>query len=595
VIQRLRSQPSATLEPIEEPAPSLPHPEHSAPALPPEEDYLAWLSRHEPTTADLQAMRSALATWTERPLMSILMPVYNSRRSWLQEAVGSVLGQVYPEWELCIADDASPNEEVRRWLEDFRASDPRIRVSFRDENGGIAQASTTAMSMAKGEVVVLLDHDDVLRPHALFEVAKRFRSDPTVDMVYSDEDKIRLDGTHGHPAFKPDWSPHFLLSINYVCHLTALRTSVVREAGGFRTGFDGSQDHDLFLRVSEKARKIEHIPKVLYAWKQVPGSAATALGAKPAAHEAGTMAVSDALRRRGIAGRVEDGAHAGLYNVRCEVKGSPTVEILVSAQGDVDHLSRCIDSIGRRTNSGSYRITIIGDPGYSVDARDYLEHTPHKVLPRLGRDNFATMLNAAWRSSKSDYLVLAHAGVIVCDPQWLDVLLEQAQLDDVAFVGCAINDRDGNLRHCGIKIADGEAIAMSSMQWPVIRDVSAVSRACAMIARGKLEALGGFDERYSTGMTVTDMCLRAVRRGLYNVFTPLTSVMASEAEDEQQSDDAMLLKRAWTGGGIASHDPFDSVHVINWRPLRFRVAESLTGDTVHDQDDACARVRGGMG
>jgi glycosyltransferase involved in cell wall biosynthesis len=556
--------------------PPVPQPAENEASRPAEDEYRVWLSLHEPTAVELDAMRSTVSTWTDLPLVSVLMPVYDPQRVWLEQAIESVRGQVYPEWELCVADDASQNEGTVRFLQELAASDPRIRVSFRGRNGGIAAASATALSIAKGEIVVLLDHDDVLRPHALFEVVERFRSDSTVDMVYSDEDKILLDGNHGHPAFKPDWSPHSLLSLNYVCHLAAMRTGLVREAGGFRPGFDGSQDHDLFLRASERARRIEHVPKVLYAWKQVPGSASIAADQKPGAHEAGRRAIADALKRRGLRGRVEDGAHAGLYNVRYSVKGSPTVEIIVPISDDGTLLSQCIESIDRCTEFESYSIIMIDSSGDDGPVGRYVRDTAHEVVSWTRPFNLPAMLNAAWRSTDSDYLLFTHSDIIVQDPRWLTVLLEQAQLDEVAFVGCTVTDQDRLPQSCGVTFVGGEPTDVSSVRWPVIRDVSALSGACVMIGRAKLDRLGGFDERYSTGVAVIDVCLRAIQRGRYNVFTPLTSVThLGGVWDHPDSADVRRLKQTWGAGDGAGRDPFESPHVSTWQPLRLRSERAM--------------------
>jgi glycosyltransferase involved in cell wall biosynthesis len=236
------------------------------------------------------------------------MPTYDPQEGWIRPAIDSVVAQVYENWELCIADDASTAPHVDRILREYEAADDRVKVVRRSENGGIAAATASALGIASGEFVALLDHDDVLRPHALHRVVEALRTAPDMDIVYSDEDLLLEDGRFGRPAFKPDFSPDFLLSVNYICHLLVLRRSLVEAAGGFRDGFDGAQDHDLLLRTTEKARRVGHVPDILYGWRQVPGSVALAGEEKMYAYAAGKRAVEDALARRGLPGQVTLGS-----------------------------------------------------------------------------------------------------------------------------------------------------------------------------------------------------------------------------------------------------------------------------------------------
>ncbi len=239
-----------------------------------QEQYDEWRARHEPGWEDLNRMRHENRAWAVRPLVSIIMPTYNPHEDWLRPAIESVLGQVYDNWELCIADDASTAPHVGDILEQFAAVDPRIKVVRRPQNGGIAAASASALELATGEFIALLDHDDLLRPHALHRMVELLQTDPELDVMYSDEDMLLSDGQYGKPFFKPDWSPNLLLSVNYVCHFLVMRRDLVERTGGFRAGFDGAQDHDLVLRVTEEARHVGHVADILYAWRQVPGSVA---------------------------------------------------------------------------------------------------------------------------------------------------------------------------------------------------------------------------------------------------------------------------------------------------------------------------------
>jgi hypothetical protein len=259
--------------------------------------YRRWLALHTPGEAELATMRRISSADTSAPVISLVMPVHNPERTWLEAAIGSVLGQAYPHLELCVADDASKQPHVRQVL-DSAGADSRVRIVYREQQGGIASASNSALALATGEFVGFIDNDDVLRPHALYAMAAYIREHPDADVVYSDEDKLLADGSLGAPTFKPDFSPDRLLAENYINHFTVVRRTRVNDVGGFREGFDGSQDHDLMLRVTENAAHVGHVPDVLYAWRMVPGSTAVSAGFKPLAQDAGRRAVADALARR---------------------------------------------------------------------------------------------------------------------------------------------------------------------------------------------------------------------------------------------------------------------------------------------------------
>ena len=273
-----------------------------------------------------------------------------------------MLDQVYPHLELCIADDASTAPHVRSVL-DAAAADPRVRVVHRDQQGGIAAASNSAMDLATGEFVGFIDNDDVLRPHALYSMAAYVREHPDADLVYSDEDKLLPDGSFGAPTFKPDFSPDRLLAENYINHFTIVRRTIANAVGGFREGFDGSQDHDLMLRATEAAGHIGHVPDVLYAWRMVPGSTAVSAGFKPLAQDAGRRAVADALQRRGLEGRVDLGPSPGLYIPRYAIAGTPSVDVIVVARTDDEDAAGCVASIEQRSTYAHRRVipVVAGD------------------------------------------------------------------------------------------------------------------------------------------------------------------------------------------------------------------------------------------
>jgi glycosyltransferase involved in cell wall biosynthesis len=278
--------------------------------------YLKQVRKNRFTKMRIKAMEKEMESFSYKPRISVVMPVYNVEKQWLAEAVESVFNQVYQNWELCIADDASPSPQIKEDLESFRNSDERVKVKYLTENQGISAASNEALSMVTGEYAAFLDHDDCLSLDSLFEVAKLLNLHPEADIIYTDEDKLSMGGMRLRPVFKPDWDPELFLTYNYFCHLVVCRMDLLNEVGGFRRGFEGSQDYDLLLQVTEITDKIFHIPKVLYHWRMIPGSAASVVDAKSNAFERARQALADAMKRRGIKAEVLDGDSPGTFYVK---------------------------------------------------------------------------------------------------------------------------------------------------------------------------------------------------------------------------------------------------------------------------------------
>lgn len=281
------------------------------------EDFRYWrrTKKERLTMTQRRVMSLEAGSLAYKPLISVVTPVYNVAREWLEEALDSVLGQIYPHWELCLADDASTAPHIRPTLEKYLRRDERVRAVFLDRNQGIAGSSNQALALAKGEYVAFLDHDDVLAPDALFQAALLLRDHPDADVIYSDEDKLTMSGLRLRPVLKTGWDPQLMLSYNYLCHLVICRRSLVEQAGGFRPGFDGSQDYDLLLRVTELTGKIYHIPKVLYHWRMIPGSTAAVMDAKREALGRSGAALREALQRRGVSGTIAPGDAPGTFKI----------------------------------------------------------------------------------------------------------------------------------------------------------------------------------------------------------------------------------------------------------------------------------------
>ncbi|MEO8899587.1 MAG: glycosyltransferase family 2 protein [Candidatus Dormibacter sp.] len=541
-------------------------------------EYNEWQRRHGPDAAELDRMRNQGRTWSERPLISIVMPTYNPRPGWIRPAVESVMAQTYENWELCIADDASTAPHVAEILAEYAAAEPRIRVVRRAENGGIAAASASATALAKGEFVAMLDHDDVLRPHALHRVLEAIHEAPDTDIVYSDEDLLLADGTFGRPFFKPDYSPDLLLSVNYMCHFLVIRRTVMESAGGFRAGFDGAQDHDLLLRATEMARRVSHVADMLYSWRQVPGSVAMASRAKMYAYESGRHAVEEALQRRGLRGRVSLGRQLGTYHVRLEVVDEPHVAIVIPTRDRVDLLRSCIASIERSSTYKNWSITIIDNGSVESQTLEYLASSSHKVVRHPGAFNYSALINAGRASIDAPYMLTVNNDTTVVTPDWIEALLEQAQRPEVGVVGSRLLYPDGRPQHEGIAVGNvrgGYIAANVDAGWMgrVIRNVTAVTGACQMVKTSVFDEVGGYDERIAVAYNDVDFCLRVRDAGYLVIYTPHAELRhhesATRGDLDPHSDHQLFWDRWGQAGGI--RDPYLSPHLREINPLRIRL------------------------
>ena len=391
--------------------------------------YPNWLARNE--VLDIEAMTQEIATFHYQPKISIAMPVYNVEEKWLRLCIDSILNQVYTNWELCMADDASTDPNVKKILTEYQQLDERIRVVFREQNGHISEATNSALAIATGEFVALLDNDDELAINAFYEVVKVLNENPELDLIYSDEDKIDMDGNRSDPAFKPDWSPDLLLGTNYISHLGVYRRSILEEIGGFRKGYEGSQDYDLVLRFTEKTTKerIKHIPKVLYYWRMLPTSTAVDQGSKGYAFEAGLRAVQDALVRRGINGHATHGAANGLYDVYYDIKSDKLVSIIIPTKNGYKDVQRCVSSIIEKTTYQNYEI-IMADNGSTDPKMHELYAEFEQQLP--GRFfvesidipfNFSTINNRAVKKAHGEYLLFLNNDTEVITENWLTLMV----------------------------------------------------------------------------------------------------------------------------------------------------------------------------
>lgn len=489
-----------------------------------------------------EAVERELAGFSKNPLISIITPVYGVDPCYLEALISSVKCQWYSNWELVLVEDAGPNQATRDYLSCLR--DERIKVVLCEKNGGISMASNIAIGMADGEYLAFLDHDDELTPDALFEMVKAINlHDP--DFIYSDEDKIDIAGNFSMPFFKPDWSPDALMSIMYTCHLGCMRKSLVDELGGFRPEFDGAQDYDLVMRLSERTQNIHHIPKVLYHWRTLPTSTAAGLDAKPYACDAARRLKEEALSRRNLSGSIEAVEEMpGQFRANYHPAGMPKVSIIIPSRDNVDVLRRCMDSIFRKTGYANYEVVLIDNQSVKEGALAYFEEVSQDSRIRLLRYpqpfNYSAINNLGVRESDGDYLLFLNDDTEILSVDWLERLLGFAQLSHIGAVGAKLLfPDDRSIQHCGVlnlAAGPGHAFYAASSSAPLyfgrnILDWNwlAVTGACLMVARCKFDAIGGFDEQFPVAYNDVDLCWRLHDQGYRNVVCNAVSLIHYES------------------------------------------------------------------
>jgi glycosyltransferase involved in cell wall biosynthesis len=520
------------------------------------EAYDSWLAKFDDVSlAAVEAAKVEAGAWDYVPVISVLVPVYNTDELWLRRCLDSVLAQVYPHWELCVADDASPDPRVLAVLDEYAARDSRIHVQRRSENGHISASSNTALNMATGEYVALLDHDDELHPFALQEVVSALQTHRGWKLVYSDEDKLDKLGRRYDPYMKPDWNYDLLLSQNYVCHLGVYQRQLLVDIGGFREGYEGSQDWDLILRCIEKIgpHEIGHIPRVLYHWRAIPGSTAVGVGEKNYARIAGLKAVRDHLERIGAQATVTESASGhGHIHVRYDVPAPcPKVSIIIPTRDGLHLLKRCVDSILDRTDYGNYEILIVDNQSRAEDTLDYFRAVvadPRvRVLAYDQPFNYSALNNYAVRHASGDLIALVNNDIEVISASWLSEMAGHALRAGTGAVGAMLYYPDDTIQHAGVVLGIGgvaghaycgEKRGFSGQMGraQLTQNLSAVTAACLVIRRSIFEEVGGLDEALRVAFNDIDFCLRVRRLGYRNVWTPFAELYHHESATRGYED-----------------------------------------------------------
>jgi predicted O-linked N-acetylglucosamine transferase (SPINDLY family)/GT2 family glycosyltransferase len=545
---------------------------------------------------------AAIKSLQYKPTFSIIFPAFNTPEVYLKAAIESVINQVYPYWELCIADDKSTEPHVRKILQEYAQRDARIKIIYRTENGHISQTSNSAIEIATGEFIALLDHDDLLTSDALYEMALLLNQHPDADMIYSDEDKVNDDNQFIFPTNKPDWCPDSFLSRMYTCHLGVYRRTLINEIGGFRVGYEGSQDYDLVLRLTEKTDKIFHIPKILYHWRLHAGSTSASTTAKTYAYEAGFKALTDALNRRGENGKIlSDRNIPGHYHARYEVQDDKLVSIIILVTDSSSTLDRCLESIFTETLYSNYEVIIIGSDLTKIEVKITIDKWKSQKSDRLKyyshdtSSNSSELNNYAATKSQGDYLLFLSSDIQITQDDWLGAMVEQSQRESIGAVGAFLLDSYGTIQHVGsvlglgeiashiykgvTKVNEYETLAHISL----IKNVSVITKDCLMCRRDVFESIGGFDETLPAVYNEVDLCLSIIAKGYRNIILPhvklthqeLTTWQANSTQKERTKSKllaAEILKYKW--GETLTYDPCISPHII--RDINSKIQSEIT-------------------
>lgn len=530
---------------------------------PEEIPYGPWYEKHCLSQEELEGQRKR--KWRYEPKISIVVPVFRTPEKFLQEMIQSLLEQTYTNWELCIANASPENKEVARILAEYVEKDARIRVKNLKKNMGISDNTNEAFSMAEGEFTGLLDHDDLLAPQALYRMVEAMNlyldkeKHTLVDVLYSDEDKVTTDlSEHFQPHFKPDFNLDLLRSNNYITHFFVARTSLIKKIGGFRKEFDGAQDYDFIFRCVEQAKKIVHIPEILYHWRTHKASTADNPTSKKYAFEAGRKAIEEHLKRVGVSGIVTNTKDLGFYQVEYPVQGTPLVSILIPNRDQKESLKKCLDSIFQKSTYPNYEIIIMENNSIEEETFQYYEELKKKdnvsIVIWKKRFNYSAINNFGATYAKGEYLLFLNNDVEVISPRWMEELLGNCQRKDVGITGAKLYYPDGTIQHAGTIIGIGGIAGHAFLNMPgnrtgylhkasIQQDLSAVTAACMMIKKKVFQELSGFEEQLSVAFNDVDLCLRTVQAGYRIVYNPKVELYHYESKSRGSEDSKEKIRR----------------------------------------------------
>ncbi|WP_448781874.1 glycosyltransferase family 2 protein [Blautia sp.] len=527
---------------------------------PEEVPYGPWYQAYVPDQETLEAQKKHKFDY--RPLISIAVPAYQTPVEFLKQMIESLISQTYPEWELCIANASPDNEEMQRVLADYSAKDSRVRFCNLKENLGIAENTNRAFSMAKGEFMGLLDHDDLLAPNALYEIVQALQDHPQADALYTDEDKVTTElDEHFQPHLKPDFNLDLLRSNNYICHFFVVRRSIVEKAGGFRKEFDGAQDYDFIFRCTENAREVLHVPEILYHWRTHKASTADNPASKMYAFEAGKRAIEANLERTGTKGVVSHTQDLGFYRVKYPVQGKPLVSVIIPNKDEKETLQTCMEMLNNNTSYQNFEIIIIENNSTTDEIFRYykeLSKDPRIHLLRWGKEfNYSAINNFGVAHAKGEYLLFLNNDIKSINPDWMEELLGVCQRPEVGGVGAKLIYPDNTIQHAGCVVGMGGIAGHMFVDMPadrtgylhkasLLQDMSAVTAACLMMKKEVFEEAGGFTEELAVAFNDVDLCLKVRKNNHLIVYDPYAKLYHMESKTRGAEDSKEKVRRFQT-------------------------------------------------
>lgn len=519
-------------------------------------DYENWRKKHMVTKKDLLQQRQTKFLSPKK--FSIVVPLYRTKPEYLREMIDSILTQTYPHWQLCMANADSP--ELIPILEKYAAKDSRICFTNLEKNEGISENTNAAMTLADGDYIVLVDHDDIVPANALYEFAAAIDNEPDIDMIYSDEDKVDMNGKkYFEPHFKSGFNIDLLCSMNYICHLLAVRRDLVEKVGNFDAGYDGAQDYDFILRCSEQAKHIHHVPEILYHWRCHMDSTAVNPASKLYAFEAGRRAIEAHYARLGIPARVENAQFYGMYRTHYEWKEEPLVSVIIPNKDHIDDLAKCVNSIYEKSDYRNFEIVIVENNSTEEATFEYYkkllaEHENIQVLYYEGGFNYSKINNFGVKAAKGDYYLLLNNDTEMIDGAAIREMLGYCMREDVGIVGAKLLYEDDTIQHAGVVMGFGGLAGHTFIgknrydagycgRIICAQNYSAVTAACMMTKRSVFEAVGGLTEELEVAFNDIDYCMKVRKLGKLVVYTPYAELHHYESKSRGYDDSPEKVER----------------------------------------------------
>lgn len=507
-------------------------------------NYEKWLEKHQITEQELNEQRKEQFSY--EPMFSFVIPLYKTNEQYLRQLLESIAAQTYSNWEICFADGSGREASLQEIIMEYQKKNWNIRYTLLDKNEGISENTNAAIRMATGDYIVLADHDDLIAPNALYECVKAVNQEKGIDVIYSDEDKVDMNGKKFfEPHFKPDYSIDLLCSVNYICHMFVVQKDMIEKVGMLRSEYDGAQDYDFIFRCCETAERIHHIPKVLYHWRCHKDSTAENPESKLYAFEAGRRAIEEHYRRIGIPAVVEHGEFRGIYHTKYKWEEQPLVSIIIPNKDHIEDLKKCMGSIEERSTYRNYEFIIVENNSTEDETFAFYEEVQQRENVRVvyyeGGFNYSKINNFGVEHAKGEYILLLNNDTEIINPDCIWELLGYCMREDVGIVGAKLCYEDDTIQHAGVVIGfggmAGHAFIGSSRYEPgymgriiCAQNYSAVTAACLMTKKSVYKMAGGLTEEFEVAFNDIDFCLKVRKLGKLVVYNPKAELYHYESK-----------------------------------------------------------------